>query len=121
MPSILSIFFLALLTIFFFLPTNLACFSEGHLTRVPARRPPLYLIPALDLANLLCHLCAHGPVCSGQCCGGSFDETSRREQQGTVIKLASSMKMLMQVIDPHMASLFCAMSCQFSKVKNVCL
>lgn len=45
-------------------------------------------LPALRLSHLLCHLCAHGPVCPGQRGGGRVDETSGGEQQGTVTEEA---------------------------------
>lgn len=51
-----------------------------------SRGPPLSLLPAFGLSNLLCHLCANGPVCAGQRGGGRFDETSRGKQQGTVTR-----------------------------------
>lgn len=49
-----------------------------------SRGPPLSLLPALGVPVVLCHLCAHGPVCAGERGGGCFDETSRGKQQGTV-------------------------------------
>lgn len=49
-----------------------------------SRGPPLSLLPALGVPVVLCHLCAHGPVCAGERGGGCLDETSRGKQQGTV-------------------------------------
>lgn len=42
-------------------------------------------IPALGVSNLLCHLCADGPVCAGERRGGCSDETPRGKQQGEEI------------------------------------
>lgn len=55
-------------------------------------------LPADGLSNVLCHICAHGPVCVGQRGGGCSDETSRGEQQGTVTRVVEQRYILFIVI-----------------------
>lgn len=37
-------------------------------------------LPALGIPYILCHLCADGPVCAGECGGGCAHETPGGEQ-----------------------------------------